>query len=194
MFPSLAGLLQCHGTTGQQLAVVLSAARDCTGAGLPPVTAEWFEARKEQLSAALTQANNAADSVYICSLTNKRFQSEGTYETYTRTNKFKAALKKAGLKEPPAPRVVQRQARPQAAPAQHMTQLQQGMAGLVVRDDGQQAAQLAESEYSDHEEEEEGEGNSSGWETASQIDDDTLAAVRLPTTLSLSAYRAAHTP
>ena len=75
-----------------------------------------------------------------------------------------------------------------------MTQLQQGMAGLVVRDDGQQAAQLAESEYSDHEEEEEGEGNSSGWETASQIDDDTLAAVRLPTTLSLSAYRAAHTP
>ena len=141
------------------------------------MTAEWFEARKEQLSAHLTQSNNAADSLFICSLTNKRFQSEGTYETYTRTNKFKAALKKAGLKEPPPPRVVQRQARPQAPPAPHMTQLQQGMAGLAVSDD-RQSAPPVDSKYNDDEEEED-EGASSGWETASQIDDDTLAAVRL---------------
>lgn len=151
-------------------------------AGLPPVTAEWFEARKEQLSVALTQANNAADSLYICSLTNKKFQSEGTYETYTRTNKFKTALKKAGLKETPAPRVVQRQGRPQAPPAApHMTQIQQGMAGLAVRDDRLQVAQLADSEFSEEDEEE--EGASSGWETASQIDDDTLAAARSPRSL-----------
>lgn len=146
------------------------------------MTAEWFEARKGQLSAALTQANNAADSLYICTLTNKKFQSEGTYETYTRTNKFKAALRKAGLKDPPAPRVVQRQVRHRPAPASNMTQIQQGMAGLAVRDDKQQGTQHSENDDSDEDEdgEEYEDGASSGWETASQIDDDTLAAVCSP--------------
>jgi hypothetical protein len=42
----------------------------------------------------------------VCSLTKKRFQSEGTYESHTRTKKFREALRRAGLSEAPPPKIV----------------------------------------------------------------------------------------
>ena len=70
------------------------------------MTAEWFEARRHQLTSLQSQAQDSANRVYTCPLTNKRFQSEGTYESHTRTKKYQERLKAAGLKEPPPPKVV----------------------------------------------------------------------------------------
>ena len=81
------------------------------------MTAEWFEARKEQLQSLQSKAAAEAESLFICPLTNKKFQSEGTYESHTRTKKFKAALKKAGLTAAPPPRVVAKTQPPPAAAA-----------------------------------------------------------------------------
>lgn len=137
-------------------------------AGLPPVTAEWFEARRSHLSSLQQQA---ADVVYICPVTNKKFQSQGTYENHTRTQKFRAALKKAALDTAPPPRVVPRRTADAARPSDsshgvQIAQLQQHLAGLAVRE-----AQPHQQDASDDDDE------SSGWETDSQIDDETLAAV-----------------
>lgn len=75
-------------------------------AGLPPVTYEWFEARREHLQSIQSKAQSDADKVFVCPLTNKRFQSEGTYESHTRTKKYRDALRKAGLSEAPSAKVV----------------------------------------------------------------------------------------
>eukprot|EP00892_Ulva_mutabilis_P004475 jgi/Ulvmu1/239/UM001_0243.1 len=140
-------------------------------AGLPPVTSEWFEARRSHLS---SLQQEAADVVYICPLTNKKFQSEGTYENHTRTQKFKASLKKAALVSAPPPRVVPRRTPETARPSEsnhgtQITQLQQHLAGLAVRES--QTIQESDSNVDD--------GDSSGWETDSQIDDETLAAAEV---------------
>lgn len=74
--------------------------------GLPPVTAEWFDARKEHLKSIQAQAQSHLDKVFVCPITNKRFQSEATYENHTRTKKFCMALKKLGLTETPEPKVI----------------------------------------------------------------------------------------
>jgi hypothetical protein len=47
-------------------------------AGLPPVTKDWFEARKVQLSTAATSAPNAA--IWFDPLTKKKFQTQNTYQ------------------------------------------------------------------------------------------------------------------
>lgn len=110
------------------------------------------------------------DVVYICPLTNKKFQSEGTYENHTRTQKFKAALKRAGLETAPQPKTVQRRAadaaRPNTNHGAQVARLQQHLSELAVGE-----AQQGHDSDSD-------EDDSSGWETDSQIDDETLAAVR----------------
>jgi hypothetical protein len=46
-------------------------------AGLPPVTKDWFEARKAQLSTA-TSTPNAA--IWFDPLTKKKFQTQNTYQ------------------------------------------------------------------------------------------------------------------
>lgn len=139
--------------------------------GLPPVTAEWFEARRSHLSSLQQQS---ADVVYICPLTNKKFQSEGTYENHTKTQKFKAALKKANMETVPPPKTVPRRAADTARPngtnhGVQVARLQQHLSKLAV-DEAQRAQQIDSDEDDD--------GESSGWETDSQIDDDTLATVR----------------
>jgi hypothetical protein len=52
----------------------------------------------------------------VCPLTKKKFQSEATYQAHTHTNKFRAALKKAGLEEAPAPQVVKKRDGPAGGP------------------------------------------------------------------------------
>jgi len=71
-------------------------------AGLPPVTREWFEARKAQLSAA---SSGSTQRVWFDPLTKRKFMSEQTYLAHVRSNKYQDLVKKSG--EPaPAPVVM----------------------------------------------------------------------------------------
>jgi hypothetical protein len=146
-------------------------------AGLPPVTADWFEARKAQLAALTPQ--RSGPEVFVCPLTKKRFQSEATYNAHTQSRKFKAAMKAAGMQEVPEPRVLQPSA-PDAADKPHILQrpddnLVAQLRGIALR--GQQprsgahsaGAAAAELEAgiggNEHDDEAEEEEGSSGWET-----------------------------
>lgn len=75
-------------------------------AGLPPVTREWFDARKAQLSSA--QAVGAAMvvpaghvRVWVDPLTRKTFRTEQTYQAHLRSNKFQELVRKSGQPAPP---------------------------------------------------------------------------------------------
>ena len=50
-------------------------------AGLPPVTREWYEARKAQL---LATASQPVQKVWFDPLSKKKFYSENTYLAFTR--------------------------------------------------------------------------------------------------------------
>jgi pre-60S factor REI1 len=50
-------------------------------AGLPPVTREWYEARKAQL---LATASTPVHKVWFDPLSKKKFYSENTYLAFTR--------------------------------------------------------------------------------------------------------------
>lgn len=77
------------------------------------MTAEWYDARKQQLASMVAPPEA---QVLVCPLTKKKFQSEATYQAHTNTNKFRAALKKAGLEEAPAPQVVKKRDGPAGGP------------------------------------------------------------------------------
>ena len=53
---------------------------------MPPVTKEWFEARKAQLAGASTSSD--AGRVWIDPLTKKKFSTENTYLAHTRSKKY----------------------------------------------------------------------------------------------------------
>lgn len=65
-------------------------------AGLPPVTKEWFEARKSQLSGAVTSMHK----VWFDPLSKKKFYSENTYMAFTRSKKYLDMVKKSGGEAP----------------------------------------------------------------------------------------------
>lgn len=67
--------------------------------GLPPVTKEWFEARKAQLASGAT-GGGAAAQIWIDPLTKKKFMSENTYQAYTRSKKYLELVKKSGQPAP----------------------------------------------------------------------------------------------
>lgn len=77
-------------------------------AGLPPVTLDWFEARKEQLRTTAAPAAKGTQQ-WIDPLTRKKFASEATYRAYVSSNKYEKLLKEAGLHTPPEPLVVTKQ-------------------------------------------------------------------------------------
>lgn len=62
-------------------------------AGLAPVTKDWFEARKAQLSSATT---SPTQKIWFDPLTKKKFFSENTYRTYVASKKYQDLLKKTG--------------------------------------------------------------------------------------------------
>ena len=76
-------------------------------AGLPPVTKEWFDSRKELLSSTATVG--PVQKIWYDPLTKKKFSSENTYEAHVNSKKYKDLLKKTG-QEVPAPVVSIRQA------------------------------------------------------------------------------------
>ncbi|KAK2075695.1 hypothetical protein QBZ16_001804 [Prototheca wickerhamii] len=84
-------------------------------AGLPPVTREWYDARKSQLLGAL---DTSAKRVWQDPLTGKRFASENTYLAFTRSKKYQELVRKSG-QPAPAPRVqlAQRSEEQESAPA-----------------------------------------------------------------------------
>ena len=77
-------------------------------AGLPPVTKEWFDARKEQLSSSTTVA--PAQKFWYDPLTKKRFNSENTYTAHINSKKYKDLLRKQGQQAAPEPVVSVRRA------------------------------------------------------------------------------------
>ena len=153
-------------------------------AGLPPVTAEWFEARKGQLESLQSRKQADAAQVYVCPLTGKKFQSGGTYASHTRTRKFRDAMKKAGLTEAPAAKIATKSSASASeasggggAPAQQQLSAQQNAQrresasatfarSVAVMSDGMGKLAVADESASD-----------SDWETASDASDEVRTFV-----------------
>ena len=76
-------------------------------AGLPPVTKEWFDSRKELLSSATTVG--PVHKFWFDPLTKKRFNTENTYLAHVNSKKYNDLLKKTG-QNAPAPIVTARRA------------------------------------------------------------------------------------
>jgi len=74
-------------------------------AGLPPVTKEWFDSRKELLSSTATVG--PVQKFWYDPLTKKKFSTENTYLAHVNSKKYKDLLKKTG-QEAPAPIVTAR--------------------------------------------------------------------------------------
>ena len=75
---------------------------------MPPVTREWFEARKETLAA---NTGAPVSKIWKDPLTQKKFSSENTYKAYVNSNKYKDLVKQSG-KPAPQPAVTLRRAAP----------------------------------------------------------------------------------
>ncbi len=74
-------------------------------AGLPPVTKEWFEARRAQLVGSQAVASQGLPPghirVWFDPLLRKTFRSEQTYLAHTKSNKYLEAVRKSGQPAPP---------------------------------------------------------------------------------------------
>lgn len=73
-------------------------------AGLPPVTKEWFEARKAQLASSATTVG-PVQKVWVDPLTKKKFSSENTYQAHVRSKKYQDLVRKSG-QPAPAPVII----------------------------------------------------------------------------------------
>jgi pre-60S factor REI1 len=74
-------------------------------AGLPPVTKEWYEARRAQLAAS---ASGPLQRIWLDPLTKKKFYSENTYQAFTRSKKYLDLVKRSGKPAPAAVVTVRR--------------------------------------------------------------------------------------
>ncbi|KAG2437956.1 hypothetical protein HXX76_005571 [Chlamydomonas incerta] len=79
-------------------------------AGLPPVTKDWFEARKAQLSSTAASATAAApvQRIWVDPLTKKKFNTENTYQVFVGSKKYAELVRKSG-QPAPEPVIVTRQ-------------------------------------------------------------------------------------
>jgi hypothetical protein len=66
-------------------------------AGLPPVTKEWFDSRKAQLSSVST---TTVQKIWFDPLTRKKFSTENTYQAHVRSKKYQDLVKKSGQAAP----------------------------------------------------------------------------------------------
>ena len=64
---------------------------------MPPVTREWFEARKETLAAS---AGAPVAKIWTDPLTKKKFGSENTYKAFVNSKKYKDLVKQSGQPAP----------------------------------------------------------------------------------------------
>mmetsp|Transcript_7530 Transcript_7530/g.18216 ORF Transcript_7530/g.18216 Transcript_7530/m.18216 type:complete len:557 (-) Transcript_7530:688-2358(-) len=119
-------------------------------ANLPPVTKEWFEARKAQLASMQAQGAQAAVPpgcvrLWVCPLTKKVFKTEHTYQAHTRSRKYQDVLKKAGLEQPPAP-IISHKTIADTAEKQQQQQQQQQREVLHEQQQEQQQQQQVQQE------------------------------------------------
>lgn len=66
-------------------------------AGLPPVTREWYDARRAQLT---STSSAPVQRVWFDPLTKKKFYSENTYQAFTRSKKYQELVKKSNKPAP----------------------------------------------------------------------------------------------
>ena len=94
--------------------VILACAPNCRYnlkrkiANMPPVTREWFEARKETIAAS---ASAPIAKIWADPLTKKKFGSENTYKAFVNSNKYKDLVKQSG-RSAPQPMISMRRALP----------------------------------------------------------------------------------
>lgn len=152
-------------------------------AGLPPVTKEWFEARKAQLASAAPAA--AAQRSWLDPLTGKRFASENTYQAFVRSKKYGELVRKSGAPAPEPVIVVRREAEEERAnnaagsgtSAAPPASAAAKPAGFVVRPPpgglpGHERAGASNNQResgSEEASEEAAAGEGSDWETASEV-------------------------
>ena len=67
-------------------------------AGLPPVTKDWFESRKDLLTNSASGVQ--AQKIWTDPLTKRRFQSENTYNAFVRSKKYQNLVKESGKPAP----------------------------------------------------------------------------------------------
>lgn len=77
-------------------------------AGLPPVTKDWFEARKELLNS--SAATTPVQKFWYDPLTKKKFNSENTYTVHINSKKYKDLLRRQSQSTAPAPIITAKQA------------------------------------------------------------------------------------
>ncbi|KAK9831427.1 hypothetical protein WJX81_003930 [Elliptochloris bilobata] len=151
-------------------------------AGLPPVTREWFDARKEQLTAT---ARTTATKVWVDPLTRRRFGSENTYLAHVNSNKYKELVRRSG-RPAPDPVIVLRRADAGAAPAQQPLPPSTGAPYVLKGPNGVDVPINAVRQAPEAAAEEASEGGASdtdgsGWETASDSSADDDAPSSRPT-------------
>lgn len=66
-------------------------------ASLPPVTKEWFQARKAQLTTATTAPHQ---KIWFDPLTKKKFQTLNTYQAHVNSKKYQELVKQSGQSAP----------------------------------------------------------------------------------------------
>lgn len=130
-------------------------------AGLPPVTKEWYEARRAQLTAA---AAGPLQRVWFDPLSKKKFYSENTYIAFTKSKKYQDIVKKSG-NPPPAAVVTLRRVdqEPASSTAQSIPKAPSTTPGYAVKP-AVRGVVVAEPSKDVEEQEDLG----SDWETASE--------------------------
>lgn len=141
-------------------------------AGLPPVTKEWFEARRQQLSAA---SAGPLQKVWFDPLSRKKFYSENTYQAYVRSKKYQEMVRKSG-NPAPSPVVTIRRAEPSAEQDQQKSERSKPTEYTVkpavrrMEVDDESTAPILGEEDTDGKMDVANSG--SEWETASEEDSD----------------------
>lgn len=133
-------------------------------AGLPPVSKEWFEARRAQLQRSSEQ--RPLQRTWLDPLTCKKFGSENTYLSFVNSKKYKAMVKRSGKVAPQAIVVERSEDEPEAStlpkigPTYHTVAPGQG-----------RALQRGQLETHRREDDESREESESEWETDSEGDE-----------------------
>lgn len=154
-------------------------------AGLPPVTKEWYEARRAQLTAA---ASGPLQRVWFDPLSKKKFYSENTYLAFTKSKKYQDLVKQSGNPPPPAVVTVRRvDQEPASNSAQKTSTAAPGYAikpavrgGVVVEpsnEDGDQEEELGSDwETASEEEMATEDGNWEAWDVRQSLFDNHISA------------------
>lgn len=138
-------------------------------AGLPPVTKEWFEARKSQLSG--ISAAKSMQKVWFDPLSKKKFYSENTYQAFTRSKKYMEMVKKSGI-EAPSPVITIKKIDQMESSKQGASSVQ--LQGATLKPiSGSMVDRLMKDRHpEDNDNDTDDDNDDSEWETASDEDEE----------------------